>query len=84
MVKRREISVPEFEETIDLEMGRFGEMKYQLPAAENASAVETEWAAPIVCSYMPLNDLLHLMSLVMLEKRVVFLSSNLALLSATL
>lgn len=83
-MKIHALPIPKFDSTIEVEMERFGKLKYKIQPAENASAMDTEWAAPITLSYMPLNDLLHLISIIMQEKKVIFFSSNFALLSATL
>jgi len=51
---------------------------------EAAYSMESDWAYCTVFSYLTLKDLLWLFAALMLEKKLVFLSKNLYLLTSTL
>ena len=84
LVKLHELGFSSFNSQIEITEERFEKVSYQLQSAEEAEFMEGEWAGPIVFSYFPLNDLLHLLSLVLLEKRIILFSKNLALLTSTM
>jgi len=66
--------------------GNFMETKVPLEIEEapKASSMESSWACFSIFSYISLKDLLWFYSLLMLERKLVFLSKNLYLLTGTL
>jgi len=51
---------------------------------QSAYSMESDWAYLTVFNYITLKDLLWLFTALMLERKLVFLSKNLYLLTATL
>ena len=55
-----------------------------LPSAEEAFPVESLWGSYITFSYLTFKDLKFLVSAIMLEKKIVFMSKNTTILTATM
>jgi len=66
--------------------GSFAETQigFTLEKAEYAYALEASWAFTIVFRYMTYKDLLWFFTAILLERKLVFLSNNIHLLTATL
>lgn len=77
----------EFSTSLDFKLkGNFIELNTALDIPEKSKAylMESDWAYPTVFDYFPLKDLLWLFSAMMLERKLVFFSKNLYLLTASL
>jgi len=57
---------------------------FSIPPINEAFSVESLWGSYIVFSYLSLRDIKWLLSAILLEKKLIFLSKNMTLLSATL
>lgn len=55
-----------------------------IPTNEFAFTMEAVWACPLVFSYLPLADFMYLFSIVLSERKLVIMSTNLNLLTSTL
>lgn len=57
---------------------------FQIEEKARAYAFESIWGAHVVFSYISVKDLIYFFSAVMLERKIVILSKNIHLLTATL
>jgi len=57
---------------------------FSIPPINEAFSVESLWGSYIVFSYLSLKDIRWLLSAILLEKKLIFLSKNMTLLSSTL
>jgi hypothetical protein len=59
-------------------------VSFQIPSQENAFFLEARWGAAIAFSNTPFEDFLFIYTAMLLENRLVFLSKNVTLLTATM
>lgn len=78
------LPLPTFGSLLEFKYKNFEKVTAQICDRSQAFTMEAAWAAPLVFSYFPMKDLIHLLSAVMLEKKIVLMSQNLALLTSTL
>lgn len=77
----------EFSTSLEFKLkGNFIELNASIEVPEKSKAylMESDWAYPTVFYYFPLKDLLWLFSAMMLERKLVFFSKNLYLLTSSL
>lgn len=70
--------------TFKFAYGDYEPVSLDVGSKHQAEFQALSWAYPITFTYFPLKDLIYIFSHVMLEKKVVILSQNLALVSATM
>lgn len=75
--------VPRFNQTFELVLIQ-EKIKYDLQDESKAYYHESLWACPLVFSALPLMDFLWILSAVLHEKHLVFVSNNISLLTATI
>jgi len=82
----REIPTPEFSSLINIQLQGLMDMpvQYKIDSSDKAWIWESIWACIPVFSFLSLKDLLWIFSAFILEKKLVFLSRNIHLLTATL
>ena len=59
-------------------------LSLQICSNSDAFTIEGDWICCTVFSYFPRNDLIHLLSAFLLEKQILIMSHNFALLTATM
>lgn len=79
-------SLPDISEEISIKLQREDStlIKYKIPNEEQLQYEEALWCAPICFSNLPFEDFLFLMYALMLEKKIVLLSTNLSILTSTM
>lgn len=76
--------LPTFESRLSIEEYPYEAVTAIVASKNDAFTMEGVWACPLVFSFIPRADLLHLVSAVLLEKKVVIVCQNLALVSSIL
>ena len=73
----------EFGKQLSFEL-KWERVSFQIPSQENAFFLEAKWGASLAFSNVPFEDFLFIFTALLLENKIIFLSKNVTLLTATM
>lgn len=71
--------------TMEINIGTMGEIRYTFPSTiEDCLAIDNIWYCPALISLLPIDDFYKVLTAVLLERSLIFVSDNLTILSSVI
>ena len=81
--KLQNLEIPKINEEITI-LSPISVIKHQVPDEKSIELQEVEWGANLAFSNLPFEDFIFLFFALLLEYKIVFISSNIKLLTSTM